>query len=97
MFGTGCGLDVLWMVYMSTLNSDEGSRSTSRHAMNMKDDSDVRMLIVILSRVLTPCEIPLLVHESLPVVPVILLPANPVLILSSFPTNMESDSQKKRR
>lgn len=29
------------------------------------------MLIIILSRVFTPCEIPLLVHESRPVVPVI--------------------------
>jgi hypothetical protein len=43
-----------------------------QHVMNMKHDSDVRMLIIILSRVFTPCEIPLLVHESRPVVPVIL-------------------------
>jgi hypothetical protein len=85
---------------MSTLNSNEGlgsgSGSTSRHVMNMKD-SDVRMLIIVLSQVFTLCEIPLVVYESLPMVPVILFAHPPRLILSSFSTNMESDSQKQRR
>jgi hypothetical protein len=86
-FGIDCGLDVLWMVYMSTLNLNEGlgSGSASRHVMNMKDDSDVRILVIVLSRDLTLCQIPLVVYESLPMVPVILFAHPPRLNPCKFP------------